>query len=156
MIYDNLSNLKKYHGMSPCLDRAIAYLSGADLTALPTGRTDVSDADVFINHFSYTTGPKTAESLFEGHEQYLDLHIILRGNERIAFAPVTDLHQKERLEDEDTALYAGEARYTLPLRTGMFVIVAPGEGHLPRLTDKATCLVDKLVCKIRDEAAQET
>ncbi len=155
MIYDKLSNLKNYRGMSPWLDRAIAYLSEADLAALPAGRTDVSGADVFINRFRYTTGPKTAESRFEAHERCLDLHIVLQGGERMALAPVDALHQTRRLEAEDAVLYAGEAEYTLPLRAGMFVLVAPGEGHLPRLVHESACSVDKLVCKIRTGAGQE-
>ncbi|WP_283674210.1 YhcH/YjgK/YiaL family protein [Butyricicoccus sp. Marseille-Q5471] len=148
MIYDKLSNLAHYIGLSPALDRTIAYLTRTDLSALPHGRTEIDGDTVYLNHFGYETSEKQADSLFEAHEAYLDLHIVLSGRERMAVTAVEKLsHAEDRLA-EDAVMYTGEADYALPLAPGQFALVAPGEGHLPHLVLDVSCAVDKLVCKI--------
>uniref|UniRef100_UPI0019533227 YhcH/YjgK/YiaL family protein n=1 Tax=Klebsiella aerogenes TaxID=548 RepID=UPI0019533227 len=45
----------------------------------------------YYNHFTYTTALISQASLFEAHERYLDLHIVLSGCEQVALAPVESL-----------------------------------------------------------------
>ena len=149
MIYDKLTNLPAYRGLSPALDTAIAYLCGDGLHALPQGRTDVDREEVFINHFGYVTGEAEPDALFEAHAEYWDLHILLQGSEYMAVAPLETLTEKHRCTGEDSILYAGTPAYSLPLDSAHFVLVAPGEGHMTKLACRAPCTVDKLVCKVR-------
>ena len=83
MIYDKRAELARYFGLSPNLDAAIRFLQTTDLTALPMGRTEIPGGDIYYNHFTYTTALISQASLFEAHERYLDLHIVLSGCERI-------------------------------------------------------------------------
>lgn len=149
MIYDTLSNLGRYRGLSPALDTAIDFLTATDLSTLPAGRTTVDGDTVYINHFSYETATKQPDTLFESHDMHLDLHIALCGRERMAITAVDRLTQVETRPDEDSVMYTGDADYTLPLSSGVFALVYPGEGHLPHLLDGDICHIDKLVCKIR-------
>ena len=149
MIYDTLSHLARYRGLSHALDCAITYLTHTDLHALPQGRTEIVGDSVYINHFSYETSAKEPDSLFEAHSAYLDLHIVLSGCERMAVAPIDTLAYAEDRSDEDSIMYTGDAQYLLPLCYGQFALLAPEEAHLPHLLVDAPCIVDKLVCKIR-------
>lgn len=151
MIYDKLSALARYRGLSKHLDMGIDFLRSTDLNALPLGRTEILGDDVYCNHFAYATEPISPASLFEAHVRYLDLHIILSGCEQVALAPVEALTEVEVRSDEDAIMYRGEAEHAITLEPGRFLLVYPGEGHLPKLAPKDPMDVDKLVLKIAIE-----
>ena len=148
MIYDKLCHLTRYRGISASLDCAIDFLLTADLSALASGRVDIDGDAVYGNHFSYTTAPYSQASLFENHQKYLDLHVVLRGCEDLAVAPVETLQQVEVLESEDSVLYTGHPDCMLPGEPGRFVVLFPEEAHMPKLARGAPSDVDKLVLKI--------
>lgn len=150
MIFDRQVNLDRYRGISDDLDHAISFLQTTDLAALAQGTIQIDGNRVFVNHFAYETCPLSAESLFEDHKQYLDLHIVLAGQERMAVAPVGALNVVEHREAEDSTMYRGESEngYLLPISVGDFALVFPGEGHMARLTHDNPSFVDKLVFKI--------
>lgn len=148
MIYDKLTEIARYRGLSEHLDKAIRFLQTADLASLPMGRTEIAGSDVYCNHFTYTTAPISPDSLFEDHSRYLDLHVPLSGRERIAVTPTQLLTQVEVRADEDSVMYRGEPEHTFILDPDRFLLVYPGESHLPKLLFKAPEDVDKLVVKI--------
>lgn len=148
MIYDTISNIGRYKGISANLDTAIAYLETHDLTVLPKGRNEVDGDKVFINHLSYETAPKTPESSFEDHIAYLDLHMVTEGRENFLVAPAETLAEAKQLLADDAVLYTGDARVTVPLEGPQFVIVFPGEAHLPKVAMDEATHVEKLVFKI--------
>lgn len=147
MIFDKRAAIARYYGLSKNLDAAISFLRSTDLGALPMGRVEISD-EVYCNHFTYATALISPASLFEAHERYLDLHVVLSGSEQVALAPVEDLDEVEIRADEDSVMYRGTPEHTLTLNQNRFLLVFPGEGHLPKLTAKAPTEIDKLVLKI--------
>lgn len=149
MIYDKKSNISRYLGLSSNLDTAIHFIQTTNLTTLPKGRTEIDGESVFVNHFGYETAEKTNDSLYEDHIEYLDLHFPLSGSEFIAVAPSGNLQEVEKRLDEDAVMYAGNVKLTLPVTDQEFLLVYPGESHLPKLIDQQACYVDKLVFKIR-------
>lgn len=148
MIYDKLSNIKRYRGMSPNLDRAIHYICNEQLGELPFGQTAVEGDKVFINHFTYTTTAKQSDSLFEDHAEYLDLHIVTLGCEQVLIQDNSKLTEAERREAEDAVMYVGEGGTSVELSTDKFLLVYPGEAHLPKLIHEMPTVIDKVVFKI--------
>lgn len=148
MIYDRLARIEQYSGISPNLDTAIAFVKKTELRSLPMGKTVINGDQVFLNHFIYSTSPLQPDSEFEDHTIYLDLHIILGGQEKLAVTPASLLHEVGRKEDEDSVIYHGEPSYELPMEAECFALLFPGEGHLPRLVHKSPAEVNKLVFKI--------
>ena len=147
MIYDTLRNLSRYETLSPDFATAVQYLRATDLFRLPHGRTGIAGDRVFLNRFDYTTAVRTSKTLFEAHERYLDLHIVLNGQEGIALAPTEFLTERKR-EEDDSILNTGDEVYRLPLRVGQFALLYPGEGHMPKLVCGIPSHVDKIVVKI--------
>lgn len=88
MIYDKLSEIARYRGLSENLDMGIRFLQSTDLFSLPMGRTEILGSDVYCNRFNYTTVPISQSSLMEAHERYLDIHIVLSGLEQVMVAPI--------------------------------------------------------------------
>ena len=148
MIYDKLSEIARYRGLSENLDMGIRFLQSTDLFSLPMGRTEILGSDVYCNRFNYTTVPISQSSLMEAHERYLDIHIVLSGLEQVMVAPIETLTEVEIRADEDSIMYRGAPEYTFTLEPGRFLLVYPGEGHLPKLAPKAPEDFDKLVLKI--------
>ena len=134
MIYDKLSEIARYRGLSENLDMGIRFLQSTDLFSLPMGRTEILGS--------------SQSSLMEAHERYLDIHIVLSGLEQVMVAPIETLTEVEIRADEDSIMYRGAPEYTFTLEPGRFLLVYPGEGHLPKLAPKAPEDVDKLVLKI--------
>lgn len=82
MIYDLLTNIENYRGISHNLDTAISFLVKTDLNTLPEGKTEIDGESVFINVMNATTHELTEES-FEIHKNYMDIQIDLEGCEVI-------------------------------------------------------------------------
>ncbi|MGM9421621.1 YhcH/YjgK/YiaL family protein [Flavonifractor plautii] len=112
------------------------------------GGLEIPGGDIYYNHFTYTTALISQASLFEAHERYLDLHIVLSGCEQVALAPVESLDEAEVRADEDSTMYRGTPEYSVTLDQNRFLLVFPGEGHLPKLSDRVPMNIDKLVLKI--------
>ncbi len=148
MVFDKLSNLMRYSGIYPALECVIDFLRTTNLSDLPSGRVDIDGETVYGNHFSYLTAPYSPCDLFESHQRHLDLHIILRGAEEVAIAPVESLDSIEVLEYEDSILYKGKPVYALPVEPGSFILLFPDEAHMPKLVHGTPTQVDKLVVKI--------
>jgi biofilm protein TabA len=45
-------------------------------------------------------------------------------------------------------MYRGTPEYSVTLDQNRFLLVFPGEGHLPKLSDRVPMNIDKLVLKI--------
>lgn len=82
MIYTDFSDLFRYFGISENLDTALSFLQKCDLKTLVHGRNEVDGEKVYINRFDYETLP-FAETFFEAHEEYADIHLLLSGEENI-------------------------------------------------------------------------
>ena len=82
MIYDKISNIENYLGITPNLDTAIRFLASQDLIALPLGRTVIDGDLVFANVMEADAVP-AEEKEFELHREYMDIQIDLMGVERI-------------------------------------------------------------------------
>ena len=52
MIYDKLSEIARYRGLSENLDMGIRFLQSTDLFSLPMGRTEILGSDVYCNRFN--------------------------------------------------------------------------------------------------------
>lgn len=131
MIYDKLSNMGRYSGMAANLDRAIRYIREVQLDKLPLSKTTVDGDQVYINHFTYTTAEKEADSLFEDHAEYLDMNIITSGYERVQVQESTVLTEVERRDSEAAVMYIGEGGTSLYLPQSNSFWFIPGR-HIYR------------------------
>lgn len=147
MIYGKLSHIGRYRGMSRDLDKAIDFLTTQDLSALPMGRTVVDGENVYVNRFDYETGPR---GITEAHFDYIDIHVVIDGKEKIGVADVTDLTENDRNEAEDFMGFEGPFRSVCTMVPGDFLIVFPEDAHSPKLVDEAPCKVKKAVIKVKD------
>lgn len=148
MITDHLSKLENYRGLSPRLNQAIDYILTNDLTALPTGLTEIDGDNLYCNHMNYTPSAFSDDKKFEIHERYIDIQIIVSGHEGIALAPIDVLTKFEERPDDDIAFYTGEPDYIVKMRQNTFMLLYPGEAHMPGLAIDDQTNVGKIVFKV--------
>ena len=147
MIYGKLERLDRCRGMSRALDTAIDFLRTQDFSALPMGKTVIDGDSVFVNRFDYET---LETSITEAHLRYIDIHVVLEGEEKIGVADLSTLRETERREDEDFIGCEGEFESVCTMRPGDFLITFPEDAHCPKLQFRGPSAVKKIVVKVLD------
>lgn len=148
MIIGKLKDLPRYKGLNQNLDTAIDFISNHDLSTLPLGKTEIDGNDVFINRFDYY-GEELSNCLLEGHQNYLDIHLVLSGCEYLGYADVSDLNIKTTYDEKtDFIGFEGTPLINCPCYPETFVIVFPEDIHMPKLKINHE-LVQKAVCKVK-------
>ena len=148
MIVGNIHHLQS--GLPASLREAIDHVKAHVTEATPLGKYDIDGNNLFYLVSEDTTEPM-ADRRAEYHARYLDIQILLKGQEGMTFstqpagAPETDW-----LADKDIAfLPEGVQEKTVVLNEGDFVVFYPGEVHKPLCAVGAPALVRKAVVKMR-------
>lgn len=148
MIYAKLKNIERYLGQSQSLDTAIKYLLCADLSTLVKGHNDVDGDQVFINRFDYQT-IEPDQAIWEGHEKYGDIHVLLSGYEKIGITAAEMLTATVRKPEEDFIGYEGPVQTWCHMTTEDILIVYPEDVHKVRVIDGESTLVQKACFKFK-------
>ena len=83
MIYAKNADALAYRGIHPNLDLALEHITPEFLAALRDNqRVELKGDLVYCTRFTYETIPQE-ESFFEAHRRYLDIHIMVEGEERV-------------------------------------------------------------------------
>jgi len=131
------------------LERAFEFLARTDLAALPLGRTDIEGTDMFLT-VSEAETRAPAQVKFEAHRRYIDIQLVVRGQESIGYAPVASLVTAEPYDaTKDIEFFSvPQESATLALRAGDFAVFAPGDGHRPSLHLDGPHVSRKVVVKV--------
>lgn len=145
MICAKLCDAAAYWGIHPNLDLALDHLTPEFLAAVGEQRRELDGNRVYATRFTYETIP-VEDAFFEAHRRYLDIHLMLRGEERVDIAHPDGL-ELFRHEDDFYA-YHGEADQTLVLKPGEFLVVFPGDAHRIKVQVDGPKTVSKAVFKV--------
>lgn len=150
MIYDHISNIALYKGLSPNIVLGLDFLKQM--------KPDTAVGTYQINHrvkvivSEYETKMEN-EFGYEAHKKYIDIQYLLLGEERIACLPIERMKEtKAYNEESDAAFYAADLKLQpsyLSLLPGYFAIFFPQDGHKPQLCDDKPQMVKKVVVKVR-------
>lgn len=147
MIADRLTNAHRYSHLGPRIARAFEFLEHTDLDAIAEGRHDLDGADVFALVQRYTSKPE-AEGAWEAHRRYADLQFVVAGDERIGYGPIERFAGRGYNAEKDIEFFTGPGD-VLTLEAGGFLLLWPGEVHMPQIAVAAPAPVTKVVIKIR-------
>ena len=145
MIFAKLTDAADYRGIHPRLDRVIDCLNEEFLNKVGTQTQKLEDDLLYVTRFDYETIP-LEEAFFEAHKKYLDVHLMLQGEERvdISHPDVLTLFDHK----DDFYAYQGEAEQTLLLTPGSFLVVFPGDAHRIKVQVRGPENVSKVVFKL--------
>lgn len=147
MIYDKLSNVTHYKGISENLDIALTFLSDCDLNTLPLGKTAIKGNDVFINVMEANAGP-LEERRFEIHKNYLDIQIDLIGTERIDIGDGSNMEVTEFNSEGDIGFATCDTLTECIMGPGNFIICMAEEPHKPGIATSNDTALKKCVVKV--------
>lgn len=151
MIAGSLVNWEKERMFShPVIRKAVDYLSRQDFAGMETGKYPIEGEDMFALLMEITTKPH-ADQPAEKHERFLDIHLLLEGDETIGWGIQSGQIEPTQPYDEenDYALFGeitGESH--LRLTPGMYAVLLPEDIHRPGLCEASPSPVRKVVVKI--------
>ncbi len=115
--------------------------------SLSPGKNIIDNDNIFINRFSYT-GLLESKCFFEGHKNYLDIHILLSGCENFGYTDISELKQVTEYDSEnDFIKFQGTVKNYIKLEVGDFILAFPEDIHMPKININNE-LIEKGVCKV--------
>ncbi len=146
MITDVISRAATYAALGPAFQRAFAFIQRPDLGRLPAGRQEIDGDRVYALVQDYNT-KRAEEGKWEAHRKYLDLQYVVSGGERFGFAPVGRMQAGPYDEAKDLERPAGDGGF-VEMQAGQFILLWPGEAHMPGMAIADPAPVRKIVVKI--------
>lgn len=139
-------------GLHPALAEALALALTARPQEKAPGRYELRGDDVFMNVMAFATQPAESKKA-ELHAQYVDIQLLLSGEERILFAIAGAARQCEawHVEEDYQLCSAMENQQSVTLRPGAFAVFMPGEPHKPGCVVDEAGEIKKVVIKVREE-----
>ena len=149
MILDRLSNSSLFERIHPGIRRAFEFIHSSNPESLQPGRHEIDGDRLYAMVSGYRT--KSADrKAWEAHRLYIDLQVMVQGAERICYAPLSRLTPGTYDEAKDFLRLLGEGdSVTLP--EGSFMLLWPGDGHMPCLAVGEPEPIKKVVVKIAVE-----
>ena len=147
----NSPELSKYAKLHPQFERAFAEIKRIIENGAEDGK-HVFDGDaLYANLFTYET-KAVEECGFEAHKKYIDIQVVIDGDEIIGFESEDKLTAKTEFSEEgDYIIYHLNEHYDVArLSAGELAIIFPGEPHAPGIAanDNKPSKVRKLVVKV--------
>lgn len=148
MIFGNEKHLSDYPFLDSAVKECFEYAGKHDLLSYEKGSHPIDGERLYVNIAEYET--TTPENRFwEAHRQYLDLHLMLKGEERIDIAFIENMEQKDYVEKDDFLPLEGTPAAAVALDEGDFLICYPQDGHMTGLAVNEPVKLKKAIFKIR-------
>lgn len=155
MIIDRIDNAGLYAVLGEGIAKALAYLQKTDFAGMEPGRYDIDGNRVFALLQEFTLRPQS-EGKWEAHRNYIDVHYIVSGKERLAYAPVDSLEVYRAYDEtEDYMLLRGggstnvvTAGNTIVAVPGTFLVFRPEDAHMVGIAVDTPKPVRKVVVKV--------
>lgn len=148
MIFGNIQCLDEYPFLEKAVLDCFAYAKAHDLSTFEPGCHEIDGKRLFVNIVQYTT--TTPENRFwEAHRQYLDLHLLLLGEEQIDLNFIANMQPSDYQEKDDFLPLDGDKNSSVILREGDFLICFPQDAHRTAVQAAQPCTVKKAIFKIQ-------
>jgi biofilm protein TabA len=146
VVSDLLANAHAYTALGSRIARGLQFLAETDLAGLAPGKHEIDGKRLFALVSDYTPKPP-AEGRWEAHRRYLDLQYVVSGIERMGVAPIARLAEGDYDADRDLLWLSGAGDF-LTFGAGQFMILWPGDAHMPGIDAGVPGPVRKVVVKI--------
>ncbi|MBQ8507421.1 MAG: YhcH/YjgK/YiaL family protein [Clostridia bacterium] len=150
MIYDILSNLSCYRGLSANMDRALEALASTDFSAQPAGKYEIDGDNVF--YMIQEPELRDEESaLYEIHKKYADIQFALTDGETILALPTSAIEDWQPFDEARDIGFSMNTEPGIPLEmnAGSFAIFFPQDAHMPCLRGGNAKKCRKVVFKVK-------
>ncbi len=150
MIFDTLKNLKNYRGLSKNFDRAIESILAGEYLVASEGKHEVDGENVYFSVQENLLTREVAETCFESHQKYVDIQLMIDGEENFGYSPRETLKERNNYDSEkDYDHLDGDIEVICKTTKDRFVIFFPLEPHMPCLKVGEKKKIKKAVYKIK-------
>lgn len=146
MIVDYLDNFRVYQRSVPELWDAIRFVERVKKENLPVGKYPVGKAFAFVQEGTTRT---FEEGKFETHNQYLDIQILLEGEEMWEYTDKSNLEVDICYDPQTDIEFLKGTGSKIQMKPGMFYVVYPWDGHKPCCHEDAPTQYKKIVVKVK-------
>lgn len=149
MIYGKIADLPLWGEKVPSIKYALNEAKRVADGEFTLGKTLIDGEALYASFPEYIAAPREGK-LFENHHAYIDVQMMIEGEEQIDVIIPADAPDADYSEENDVEFAAFDKDYsTVTLRAGDFLLLLPGEWHRPGVAigDGAKCR--KTVIKIR-------
>lgn len=152
MIFGKINELKFYEGINSNLDKAIKIIQEGSYKNGIEGKNEINGENLFFN-LQICQTKILSDCFFEGHKDYIDIHIVIDGEENIGYSPKESLREKTEYNKEaDFQVLEGEEEYRYKMDKDNFIMFFPDEPHMPLISTKEVPKsLKKVVFKIKYE-----
>ena len=110
MIFGNINNLSEFPFLEEQVKECFEYAKTHDLASYEKGSHEIDGDRLFVNIVEYTT-TTPEERFWEAHKNYLDVHVMIHGNEQIDLNFIQNMELKDFVETTDPELGTSYALY---------------------------------------------
>lgn len=128
MIYGNMKDVLRYRGIHSGLDIALEHLNPDFLATLGDERVMLDGENVYVFKVNLQTKPDE-ETFYENHHDYIDIHVVLEGAERMDIEIPENLELYEEKPETDAYFFHGSAGQAMILTPDKFLIAFPEDAH---------------------------
>ena len=147
MIFTNLNDNLQNKSLSEKIQKCIEFTKKNNFEEYEPGSYDVPGTDIKVNVGNYNTKPEN-ECSWESHLKYIDVQIMIKGREYIAFNNIRNLKKTKFDEEKDFIGHEGPELFRVLLEDGDVLILDPEDGHMPGIKSEEIIPVKKIVYKI--------
>jgi len=149
MILDKLDDSARYESIGNRFAQAFTLLRTGNLAAKEPGSYEVDGRKLYYSVQHYNTKPH-AERRFESHQVYADIQVVFSGREIMGLTGLTGLSVQAPYDREkDIMFFSTPGDYTeLKMGPGEFIVLFPGEAHMPQCQWDGPAQVVKVVFKV--------
>lgn len=150
MILSNLKESYRIECLHPRFSKLFDFLKSNNLLNSPLGKIELEGDDLFINNIEVEGNDMLApdKHILELHQKYIDVHILLQGQEIIGWKDINNLTSYTSTYNavDDCALSDESCDTYVKMKPGQFLIVWPEDAHCPAL---GSGLIRKAIAKVR-------
>lgn len=132
MILTNLQSADRIENLHPLFKKLFDYVKTHDLLKAPLGRIVLDGDNLFINN-DEAICRSVDEQVMEIHRKYIDVQIVLEGEESVGWKPLNEIQHISKAYDEvlDFEFSDDKPSTYFHVTPGQIYILFPEDPHAP-------------------------
>ncbi|MDD3236983.1 MAG: YhcH/YjgK/YiaL family protein [Candidatus Gastranaerophilales bacterium] len=149
MIVDNIENFEMYISLNDKFETVKQFISEHDLSTMEPKRYYIDEENLYVNIEEYVT-KQDSSSKPESHKKYIDIQMVIEGEELIGYSDVKKCSQYTFYDDKkDIEFLNGDVDFVKADNTNFFIFF-PSDAHKPSIAvNELGSKVKKAVFKIK-------
>lgn len=154
MILDSLKSAPNYYNLNSRFKEAFDFIKKNDLNGMKPGKYLLDGENLFITIAEFD-GKQADEAKLEAHKKYIDIQIVLSGQETMGWSCIDNCKNviDPYNSDKDIIFFSEKPSTYLIVNPEEFAIYFPEDGHAPGISKSR---IKKAIVKVLVETSLRT